>query len=128
MQVMLDWFPCIMESLLTFLRCLSLGHVCLSDYFLMTNILMWDYLMKVLESFKASDSHCQFTIKVVTVWDFPVAQMVKNLPVVQEPRVRSLCQEVYISNIVYMNIHFTYKYWEFFFLQKHIFFLIRFFK
>ena len=90
MQVMLDWFPCIMESLLTFLRCLSLGHVCLSDYFLMTNILMWDYLMKVLESFKASDSHCQFTIKVVTVWDFPVAQMVKNLPAMRETWVQSL--------------------------------------
>ena len=53
----------------------------------MTNILMWDYLIKVWGCFKASDSHCQFTIKVLTVWDFPVAQMVKNLPIVQETQV-----------------------------------------
>ena len=120
MQVILDWFPWIVESSLTSPRSMSLGHVCISDYFLMTNILMWDYLIKVRGCFKASDSHCQFTIKFLTVWDFPVAQMVKNLPIVQETRVQSLGQEVYISNRIFVNIHFTYKYWEFFF-YKNIF-------
>ena len=43
-------------------------------------------------------------------WDFPIAQMVKNLPAVQEIQVQSLGQEDPLENE--MAIHFSLLAWR----------------